>query len=65
MKKKKNLVEFVLIVFIFIAVGFVINYLLKLASIMTELANLLIGFIIGCLLIGLFYLGCRMINYKL
>lgn len=56
MEKKNNTVGCVLIIIILLVVGFILNYLEEQASRMSGFAN----FLIGCIIIGVFYLGYKM-----
>jgi hypothetical protein len=57
MEKKNNTVGCVLIIIIILlVVGFILNYLEEQASRMSGFAN----FLIGCIIIGVFYLGYKM-----
>jgi len=56
MGKDNNSVGCVLIVIVLLVVGFILNYLEEQASRMSGFAN----FLIGCIILGVFYLGYRM-----
>jgi hypothetical protein len=56
MEKDNNSVGCVLIVIGLLVVGFILNYLEEQASRMSGFAN----FLIGCIILGVFYLGYRM-----
>lgn len=56
MEKDNNSVGCVLIVIVLLVVGFILNYLEEQASRMSGFAN----FLIGCIILGVFYLGYRM-----
>jgi hypothetical protein len=56
MKKDNNSAGCVLIVIGLLVVGFILNYLEEQASRMSGFAN----FLIGCIILGVFYLGYRM-----
>jgi hypothetical protein len=58
MENKNNTVGCVLIVIVLLVIGFILDYLGEQASRMSGFAN----FLIGCIIIGVFYLGYKINN---
>ena len=58
MENKNNTVGCVLIVIVLLVIGFILDYLGEQASRMSGFAN----FLIGCIILGVFYLGYRINN---
>lgn len=58
MENKNNTVGCVLIVIVLLVIGFILDYLGEQASRMSGFAN----FLIGCIILGVFYLGYKINN---
>jgi hypothetical protein len=58
MQKENNTVGCVLIIIVLLVIGSILNYLEEQASRMSGFAN----FLIGCIILGVFYLGYKINN---